>query len=1186
MLKSTKLIMKKFQLLFITLLLLNLFAVKQLKAQQVSVQDSIELIEFAQQFNGLTATTTPVPVIPSWNDATNLPIDSIWNPGVNPMTSWYGVTWVDSAGVGQTLKVQSIELTNLPINSGITMIIQDMNLLEEIILNNCGLTGAVPTSFLGPTLTNLRVLDYSNNNLDFDPFFFNFISVNASIRELYLRNSFNPATVDSLPAFFGFGIEILDISENDFIGDLAFDGGSGLENLNRLYASDNQFSDIDMPVNDSLKVLKINNNLFADGDDLVDILENTQVLEYLEANNALDTLGATHSFLPSNNYIMTSSNAEIQMRGNNIDGVVALEYFGDPTNVYHLDMSHNLIDSIVPFLNTTGSMIFLKLSDNEIDIKMTHDLLNNTPFIRFLYLNNNNFYGAKPDFIDDKYEFVQEIDFSNNPRLRGEIDLENLLGMYPPVERLKFANCDFSNVSEIQAGIPFPSLKELKLEGNQLHFDDLFKAVRSLSLQKDTAVYDATSGNTLTQFIPDFWINGAGQGQVFDTLDAFTYAPQDSAGVGGVRRRPATDSVFFQTDVGFDPEIVNTVKWYRQQEILGVPFIETMGGVKATTTSQDYTNAIFPSNTTATNLTVGLGIDNPHFIRMKDLDSLTHSGWAYYAEVEHDSFPKLQINTRPKKMIVGSCFDSLGAAINCQQMVVQFRDTTSDQTKFNIRKELGITLVDSCVCGTVELWALSDTTNQAEVEAIGRGTRVASGRASNRAELLSADPNYLLLAGTSSQPSTAPSFAQGSSNDSPVLMAIVDSGVDLDNPKLKKRIWVNVDDNNNNDLDDDGDCEVDNGWGWNYLDRNNNTDDDHGHGSAVATVAGGLNPSNELANFGEDDDIALIPYKYTNAEGKGSVFQAACAIYQATRYADPLPNGDTARVRVINASWGYYGEPCVALENAIKYTGDQCGILFIASAGNDGENTSQAKHWPSNSPWPGGDTTGAIFNDNVIAVGAYNEANPEVLASYSNYSNQHIDLLADGTVQAYTADGDTSNLVTQSGTSFAAPLVARAAALLFHEFPEASYGAVRQAILEGVDSLQSSDALHVSSAGRLNYTKARQILLNMVDRDMCMDEGFVVGVETVESQQKNLAKIYPNPFNHAIQVELSNDLLVSAQPIRIRLMSLDGRILEERLIETSDTLLQINTNDLAKGMYLLHIQQGSSQQIQKVVKFK
>ncbi len=1157
---------------------------KIMKAQPVSIQDSLELIVLGQQLAGLDTSNAPIPS--SWNSTNSAGVtnSTVWNPGVNPIEDWVGLSLIDSAGAGIVRKVRSIDLSGLPITAPWPALatIVSMDSLEECRMNNCGLTGSFLPSFFSPTLSRLRLVDLSNNQLMVNVNPLNLGNNIQTLEELYLRNAFNTTPgVDTLPPFsVGNNLRVLDIAENELGGKLDISSNTGLDLIEELDASDNAFNELVLPTSTiGLSVFKVNNNLLADANDLVKVLDQAIDLTLLEANNAMDTTGGnTYAFLPPNSYLASAEPLEVQMRANNFDGYLNLEYFGGVVTVEHLDLSYNVLDSVVPFI-TAGNLTYLDLSHNEIQMKMSDDLLNNLIIIEKLYLNDNNFYGEKAAFNDSRYENIKELDLSNNEALRGVIDLDNLLGDNPPIEKLAFANCDFEEVVSFQGGISYPNFKELHLEGNRLHFDDLFFAVNTMNMYNDTTAVDSASGATVAQYIPEYWVSGVGQGTLVDTFNVFTYWPQDSAGVGGVRRRPAGDSVFFQTYVGFNPQIVNTVKWYR---VDATNNIENMGGVKATDVFQNYNNNAFPSNTTATNLTRGLGIDDPHFIRMTNLDTVIHGDWFYYAQVEHDSFPLLTIDTRPKKLVIGQCFDSLGAPINCQQIVVQFQDTTSDNTKMQIREELGVTLIDSCICGTVELWALSDTTQQAEVEAFGRGTRSASSNVNNKAELLSADPNYTLLGGSSPVVASSPSFTQGSINQTPVLMAIVDSGTDLDNPKLKKRIWINLDDANNDGVDDDNDCEIDNGWGWNYLGRNNNTDDDHGHGTAVTTVAAGLTPANELANYGDDDDIAFIPYKYTDASGKGSVFQATCAIYHASDYYDVLSTGDTARVRVINTSWGYYGEPCIALENAIKYSGDQCGILVVASAGNGTLNTSVAKHWPSNSPFAGNDPLGS-FNDNVIAVGAFDENNPDQLASYSNYGVQHIDLLADGTVSTYTADGDTSNLITQSGTSFSAPLVARAAALLFHEFPEATYGAVKQALLEGVDTLQSTDADSISSRGRLNYAKARQILMNMENRALCQDNGFVVAVDALETEKATLAKVYPNPFANELMISMINPN--TTDPIQIRLMSIEGSVLFEKIIHDAQTQISLPSSDWPQGMYLLQIQHGTKQQIQKVVKF-
>ncbi len=53
------------------------------------------------------------------------------------------------------------------------------------------------------------------------------------------------------------------------------------------------------------------------------------------------------------------------------------------------------------------------------------------------------------------------------------------------------------------------------------------------------------------------------------------------------------------------------------------------------------------------------------------------------------------------------------------------------------------------------------------------------------------------------------------------VIAMVDTGVDLDHPDLTGRIWVNSDEIPNNGLDDDGNGYVDDVYGWDFFNDNN-----------------------------------------------------------------------------------------------------------------------------------------------------------------------------------------------------------------------------------------------------------------------------------------------------------------------------------------------------------------------------
>ena len=174
-----------------------------------------------------------------------------------------------------------------------------------------------------------------------------------------------------------------------------------------------------------------------------------------------------------------------------------------------------------------------------------------------------------------------------------------------------------------------------------------------------------------------------------------------------MRRRPQCDSMIFLTTVGFPPNIVHNVVWLRDS-IGGQQ--QTMGQLNATNNSGNFQSSI--------GQVIGVsmaGGSNPAAIQISNLDSAYHSGWLARAETRHDSFPLLMIPVRPKKLKVGSCVDFNGGTTLCQQIVIQFKDTVSTVGKERVRLELGVDVIDSCVCGSIELWGLPDTLNQVEI---------------------------------------------------------------------------------------------------------------------------------------------------------------------------------------------------------------------------------------------------------------------------------------------------------------------------------------------------------------------------------------------------------------------------------------------------------------------------------------
>ena len=160
-----------------------------------------------------------------------------------------------------------------------------------------------------------------------------------------------------------------------------------------------------------------------------------------------------------------------------------------------------------------------------------------------------------------------------------------------------------------------------------------------------------------------------------------------------------------------------------------------------------------------------------------------------------------------------------------------------------------------------------------------------------------------------------------------------------------------------------------------------------------------------------------------------------------------------------NNSWGGGGYSRT-LDRAIEAANDQ-GIMFVAAAGNEGNNNDTNPRYPTNYDAP-----------NVISVAALNRN--DNLAGFSNYGATTVDVGAPGVSIYSTLPGNSYG--SFSGTSMAAPHVAGVVGLLNAAKPGISVTEVSNAILGTVDTLQSLDGKTVSG-GRVNAAAALTSIL-------------------------------------------------------------------------------------------------------------
>ncbi len=235
-----------------------------------------------------------------------------------------------------------------------------------------------------------------------------------------------------------------------------------------------------------------------------------------------------------------------------------------------------------------------------------------------------------------------------------------------------------------------------------------------------------------------------------------------------------------------------------------------------------------------------------------------------------------------------------------------------------------------------------------------------------------------------------------------IVIAIVDTGLNFSSEDLRGNLWVNEGEIPNNGLDDDGNGFVDDIHGYDFANNDGDSKDDNGHGSMCASVIGAKG-GDGVGLVGVAWDVRMMSLKYADFLGRGTTARVVMAIdYAIEMGAD-----------IISNSWGGSSYSDI-LKEAIERAHAK-GVLFVASAGNVGQNNDVTSHYPSNYEVP-----------NVISVGAM--TNRGKLWSDSNFGVETVDITAPGEhVVGKTLAGV---LKLNSGTSFAVPYVSGVAALL------------------------------------------------------------------------------------------------------------------------------------------------------------
>ncbi|WP_282297882.1 autotransporter serine protease [Stenotrophomonas sp. PS02289] len=293
-----------------------------------------------------------------------------------------------------------------------------------------------------------------------------------------------------------------------------------------------------------------------------------------------------------------------------------------------------------------------------------------------------------------------------------------------------------------------------------------------------------------------------------------------------------------------------------------------------------------------------------------------------------------------------------------------------------------------------------------------------------------------------------------------VRIGIVDSGVNRAHPTLSGRVVAS----------------------YSYVDPAANDlakDDVVGHGTTVASLAagkaagswpGGVAPGAQIVS------ARIIADKAPTDDGSGDGNEVDGALGLAQVHQDLITNG----VKIMNNSWGglYWTNPSATAAIANEYRPfifANNGLVVFATGNESKPNPSDMAALPSQ-PGPNGTLPAADLERGWLAVTAINSSKPDSLSSYANACGMAANYCLAAPGEAVFIDpqstGSTTPLYYGGGTSYAAPLVSGAAALVWEKYPYLTNDQVRQTLLgtatdlgePGVDSTFGYGLLNVAAA--------------------------------------------------------------------------------------------------------------------------
>lgn len=417
---------------------------------------------------------------------------------------------------------------------------------------------------------------------------------------------------------------------------------------------------------------------------------------------------------------------------------------------------------------------------------------------------------------------------------------------------------------------------------------------------------------------------------------------------------------------------------------------------------------------------------------------------------------------------------------------------------------------------------------------------------------------------------------KGENGTVPVIIAVVDTGVNWKHSDLAQNIWQNFGEDANqngytmfhngsawvldigdlNGIDDDGNGKVDDLIGWDFMvDANGNQGPDpietSGHGTNVSGIANArTNNGTGVASLAWN--VLLMPISCSYPAMPSSVFRGYDGIIFAAEHG----------ADIINCSWGGTGFS-QANQEAVNYA-YSLGSVIIAAAGNSNSSTPL---YPA-------------AYQNVVAVAALN--NNGVKSSVSNFG-AYISVAAPN--QSVDTTSGSSYSSVSGATSYASPIASSLAALIKSYHPSWTNSQIVNQLVASCDFIDNLNPgkENLLGQGKLNACRALTDIDPVPDQELKLalhqirtpsDANNNRAIEAGESFSLNLTL-----RNYAWGASANNVVytLFCADPlITVSENSFSGSIAADSYVHL-DNAFQIQVSPLATSKYVTFTLQTSSE---------